>query len=833
MQIDIHDIVIASLLHDIGKVMQRAELAKPLQFEDRCPLNKNSYPSRLHVMWTESFFHENPVRSDLTWWEKLAALAASHHKTESFEPRSEKWIADCIAMGDRISSNWDRGESEKSNSLKYKKRPLYPVFDKVNLDLNKPKSETNFGKYSIPMMPKSSFTEQIISSGQIYNLADETKSKSEQYRSLFDHFSLRFRLLAESYDNRQISKEQFSNSLEYLVQEFFWCVPSNTMESQPSNSLYHHSRMTAAVASALFSAYKKNPEDMPENPEPSKIHLPFLLLGGDLSGIQDYIFDLNPEKSKLVSKTLRARSCKVKIISDMVIHSVINTLGLSWLNVLSDVGGKFMILIPSTEKMKSGLIAIRKNCENDFIKKFQGILSLNLNWETEIHLDDLNQVKLENTMRQVNLNFDNSKKQKHITHFTESGKWNSSNFMVDSKPVYADNLCPICARHAVSNQDSEDSLCVNCSEDRSLGAKLPKMGYGIIQSEKQYDTVIAMENLKVYFSMKQEPPKKNLGNSLCFAFRHQDKQEYVLPVRNIASHLPTDNGDNILTFDEIAERAVDSVTARGVAMNAILKGDVDNLGSLISVGLKSNEYPNSITKYSTFSTEMDYFFSQLLPEMVKAKYPDIYIIYSGGDDFALLGPWNTVICFTQKLNELFKIFVNGNPDIHFSAGIELLHGRQPIGRAVQRAERNLKDSKSHPARNNKNTSTHENDKHAVTLLGSTLKFDQLPALIDLAEKMDEWLSNETGFTTQFIYRLMQYTDMHISYKDSSRAKDLMYVSHLSYDSRRNIKKSRYRDEILNAVQTWMDVDYPLMEYLKIPIQIALYTNRKTPRRVEE
>ena len=53
--IDVYDMALAGLLHDVGKVMQRAEVEIGRdKYEEYCPTFKG-VPSHQHVMWTRLF----------------------------------------------------------------------------------------------------------------------------------------------------------------------------------------------------------------------------------------------------------------------------------------------------------------------------------------------------------------------------------------------------------------------------------------------------------------------------------------------------------------------------------------------------------------------------------------------------------------------------------------------------------------------------------------------------------------------------------------------------------------------------------------------------------
>ncbi len=133
--IDVYDMALAGLLHDVGKVMQRAEVEIGRdKYEEYCPTFKG-VPSHQHVMWTRLFFDSllsKPGRD----WERIANLAASHHNASAFANQSdpEYWLIQCLINADRVSANWDRpDEDEASPRGSYKKKELLSIFTDVFL----------------------------------------------------------------------------------------------------------------------------------------------------------------------------------------------------------------------------------------------------------------------------------------------------------------------------------------------------------------------------------------------------------------------------------------------------------------------------------------------------------------------------------------------------------------------------------------------------------------------------------------------------------------------------------------------------------------------------
>ena len=133
--IGVYDIALAGLLHDVGKIMQRAEVdISKDRYEIYCPQH-NSIPTHQHVMWTRQFF-DNVLSAPGRDWEAVANLAASHHNPSAFAnvTHPDYWLVQCLINADRVSASWDRKPDEETEERgAYKKKELGSVFSDIFL----------------------------------------------------------------------------------------------------------------------------------------------------------------------------------------------------------------------------------------------------------------------------------------------------------------------------------------------------------------------------------------------------------------------------------------------------------------------------------------------------------------------------------------------------------------------------------------------------------------------------------------------------------------------------------------------------------------------------
>ncbi|MGB0848569.1 MAG: type III-A CRISPR-associated protein Cas10/Csm1 [Thiolinea sp.] len=141
---------------------------------------------------------------------------------------------------------------------------------------------------------------------------------------------------------------------------------------------------------------------------------------------------------------------------------------------------------------------------------------------------------------------------------------------------------------------------------------------------------------------------------------------------------------------------------KGIAALMTLKGDVDDLGRIFKDGLPRPGF----AKTAALSRQMNAFFSLWLPYRCKQRpavttdqappdYRNTYTVFAGGDDFFLIGPWHSTILLAQEMREKFRLYVAGNPQVHFSAGLSMSKPSLPVNYLAHHAEAALSDAKDH------------------------------------------------------------------------------------------------------------------------------------------
>ena len=178
-----------------------------------------------------------------------------------------------------------------------------------------------------------------------------------------------------------------------------------------------------------------------------------------------------------------------------------------------------------------------------------------------------------------------------------------------------------------------------------------------------------------------------------------------------------------LTFEDIANRS------KGNKALSVLKADVDHLGLMFSQGLSA--CGGGLPAIAGLSRMMDLFFSFYVHDLVAREFGDCYVVYSGGDDLMVVGPWDATIELAQRLYRRFRDFTAWNPSITLSAGVAIVKPGFPIARSAEMASEAEQRSK-------------DGGRDRFTVFGVTTGWDKLTVLHDFASYLSDQLALESS-----------------------------------------------------------------------------------------
>ena len=861
-------IAMAGLFHDIGKFADRKLLKfSNSYFNDNADLylpSKDGRFTHYHSLCTAAFIEQMAEhlpdelnRGDWGDGESLIFLAAGHH-----DPKTPmQWL---IAIADRVSSGWDRDKYDDMHKQpippkEYRKTRLVPIFEQLTTNSKADSEGGESFQYCYPLEALSPTSIFPGSSDQIRPQDDN--AAMEEYRLLYNQFTDGLERLGQ----RNVNVAQWFEVFDSLLMICTSSIPAARVgKVVPDVSLYDHSRMTAAFATAAYLFHAKTDSlaiDSIRNYDDKK----FSIINGDFRGIQTFIFGRFGESAKYRSKVLRGRSFAVSLFTELAADLLCREIGLPFTSVILNAAGKFTILAPNLpethqavkrveQKINDWLInialgetvivfsTVEASC-NDFVTgNFIGL------W------DQMTEAMLEKKLESIDLNQYGGAVEGYLDSFVvEPG---------------LPPICTVCGKRpsvpgACETAYVRDarSICNICRDHIYLGTNLVK-GYQLAiastkaifgdNEEQLFEPIFGHYQLSY---LKQPMSPKWEGNHVYSVWDLGSDPEQLflknVPVKFISGYVPCyssedskddrilrnhkDKGDvpdqiNIgdpLTLNDIACKALNFSAGgsklEGTQMLGVLKADVDHLGLLLSCGLKEERF--TVSRLATISRQLNYFFAVYLPHRLQSddKFKDVYTVFAGGDDLFLIGPWNTIIKLAPIIDDSFTSYVCNNPEVHLSAGVSLHKPHTPIDSMAIAAEGAIDKAKS-------------GGRNRFTIYSEVAEWSVVREMTAIREKMESWL--DRGWVSRvFFYRLNEFIRMAAYEKQLSgeaeiRLSDMActkWRALLVYSAERNIAKKVKGDEHKKIVQEitqtltgWLDT---YGNKLKIPVWSILYDRR--------
>jgi len=453
MDDSVSNIIIASLLHDIGKFKQRAFGGD----ENKCSTISKSIEglilpsdlSRRHSLWTYDFFEndliplttDKNIKSPNLKWKKIALLASNHHNPSAGDE-------EIIAEADRLSASQDRIKDDENHykSGDYLKKHLKPIFRNITLEDDRYKIG-HFGYNLNKLEPYNIFP---------YNINGEITLLTDKYQELWQKF---IKDLTNIFKND--NTDLFIDSLLYLLEKYTWCIPSATNDKYNDISLFDHSITTCAIAVALYIYNNSESED--------KLEKQFLLFSADLSGIQQFIFQNQKESYKGNSKIIRARLFYIASITHAYYLLLCKKLGIPPFIQLINAGGKFVLLLPNLKSIKNKIEEFKNEIDDWLFKTHYGNFSIICDYSIEAGKNDLGQKKFPEILNEINYKISLAKSRKYES-ILKKGE------CVINLANIGNETCKSCGIKELNGKDKEEHKCDFCE---NLFGSSPKLVGGI------------------------------------------------------------------------------------------------------------------------------------------------------------------------------------------------------------------------------------------------------------------------------------------------------------------------------------------------------------------
>ncbi|MCL4215588.1 MAG: type III-A CRISPR-associated protein Cas10/Csm1 [Candidatus Hydrogenedentes bacterium] len=797
---NVYEIAIGALLHDIGKFMQRAHRPDDgLGPQSRgmenvlCPVFQGRYSHR-HVLYTNEFVERLPFLPQGISKSHVANLASFHHRPET----PEQVI---IRDADHLSSGMDRqsdSEDAPGGPARFRSVRLRSVATAIGPDGLSLMANTGFPLARLDAeaaFPRTGLLEEDL---------------TEEYLRLWKQF-----ITAWDANECKEPAGYIARALGVL-ESYTWCIPSAT-NALPDISLYDHLKTTAAIAVALAGA-------PPDNEKP------FLLAAADLTGIQKYIFGFKMGAGGL-ARRLRARSLNAGIYCQSAVLKILHHLEMPLTQVILMAGGKFHLLLPNTPEARACLERTAAEASEWLMDVSAGETALAL---AHIPCARGDIEDFSPTLGRLHQALRDERFRASHTRLIRDGRWAEDAFIFDPLVGRDEQLCDCCGKNAGRaqyNQDGEEiTICGQCDDDGRAGALLPKSRYiaFFTDASGEYATPAGSYTLYNDAGLARAQPAGAwiiLDLDGCV-----DQQFPRLPLLGQvwARWAPKHDDGTLLEFTEIADHA------QGVASLAYLKLDVDDLGWMFAQGFKGpvRDYA-SISRIATLSRTLEVFFRAHIERLLQDRFPMVYLVYSGGDDVLALGPWNQVIDLAERIREDFRDFAPGNGEWKLSAGIALARPHIPVLTAADFADQLLDVSKTVSAEGpvpwlqDAPFEARQGGcaKDRITVFETSIPWSRFSAVMRKAEAVRDWMLDGT-LNTGKVRRLMACANLYREFQRTRDTRHFAYAPMLAYDLRRNWKEETDAER---AAKAWAAAlatpDSEDMQVLRFICEYALYSVR--------
>lgn len=686
MNTAIEQIEKAALLHDIGKLIQRAYNR----------YKKGDSHSNVGVEFLKTYAADLPA-------EILRAVANHHGEEISKTKLNRDDISYIVYEADNIAAGTDRREKENADWGFKREQSLESIFNSFG------KNDTN---YAFKLGG-------LLQEGSRYPLLNDdnnVKAERENYTKLAQFIEVNFR--QKSVNAMGI------NELLSILEATMSYVPSSTQKKEIADiSLYDHVKMTAAFAAAMYkyfaannitdyrtACYKNYKEYQGKNM--------YLLVSGKISGIDDFIYTV-PSKGEL--KSLRGRSFYLEIMVEHLADEILTALGLNRASLLYTGGGEFYMLLPNTSEADKILkqakakinhwflahygtrlylsLAATVCTANEFMADGEGAGSVYARLARYLANDELKGYE-DNELRAL---------------FNPNSSYNL---------VQGERECAICHNSAVSlepyGEFNDIEVCPACRKLYGLGKAILNDGV-LTVLDKELPQTIALptlgNNANRYLAAipYDELPKFNADIVRLYVKNEMQTGEKLAAHILVGDYTARNADGRLLDFNELAR--LSGSDSKGIKRLGVLRADVDDLAAAFVEGFPAKIA--TLSRTSALSRTIALFFKYYVNDLCAGKLKNrfslfgyeksaprkVHIIYSSGDELFLVGAWDDLLELSVDIYNAFASLTNKK--LSFSAGFGLFHSGYPIAAMAREANFLVDKAKAVP------------DKNAIALFGLT------------------------------------------------------------------------------------------------------------------
>ena len=666
---EIRDITLGALLHDIGKLVQRA---------DPEPTSKTH--QRFGSDWLERFEFLSTYSGYALW----------HHSADARREKVPSVMivnqADMLAAGERSPHDEENPQEWARDAL------LLSIFSKIKLCSEGVKRDEGTG-FAAHYYPLKKADEVLFPVGS----KEVTRATRDDYAKLLEGLEK---------DLRTVEPIFSVNILTVLLEKYLSFVPGDTRvepsspDKDPDISLFDHMMLTAAIASCIY-AYLRDEEKSDEKWSEELIYNSdekrFLIVDVDISGIQAFIYNIS---SKGALRSLRARSFYLDMACENIANRILKECGLERTNLIYSGGGRARLLLPNILNAKSTLKDVEEKANLFFRKQFGGGAGVNLAWEEFSASEMMGSNKADGDKRdypQVLAALGSRLEARKSGRISEEVMAHGFDILGPFEPgrdecrvchVESDELVPL---REVSEDEEELLVCRPCKGLYELGAALRSIKKVWIAEGASTHGAPSMPlpfgHLLWRGAENHKGSNGEPGVVLCGRWEmdsYDSHNDYGLGYPHYRE------GED---FADLAGRSC------GEHWLGVLRMDVDDLGAIFREGIEEGE--RSFSRISVLSRMMNRYFREILPKVLSGikdgcehftvlenpAFPRaLEIVYAGGDDLFIVGAWSDLVEAAFDISSAFKLYTCNNPSVHISGGLFVGKPDHPLSDLARLAE---------------------------------------------------------------------------------------------------------------------------------------------------
>ena len=827
-------LVKGALLHDIGKVVYRANEG----------LGDHSIAG---ATFLGSYTEDK---------ELLRCVQYHHGKQLSRAIIPDTSLAYLVYEADNLASALDRREFDEGTMVEGqtfdKNMPLISVFHTFGGNISNTEQKYHLRGLDVASNYNYPKDGNILATSDTYKML---------YHTMKDNFSV------QSIDAMTV------NELLRIYEDTTSFVPSSTYRKEVADiSLYMHSKLTAAIATSMKLYFQENGiEDYKKycftDSKLFREQEAFMMISGDVSGIQDFIYTV-PSTGAL--KSLRGRSVYLEILLESIIDSLLEDLQLSRCNVLYSGGGHFYILGPATETAK-GIVSALEVAVNQWLLEHVGTkLYISLGMATCTGNDLINGEKQHKLFGEASRETGKGK----ISRYTKKNLEDLFNPNSSINSVReGDKECSICHTSSVELKvygNTESLACHMCDSLYYLGEVLVQSEESVLGIAEEQEVLEMIPSIPIYSSnatnlyVISKRKLEELGYSATwkhiYVINEAETGSKVATRLWIADYVSRKSNGEVYTFEDLAQMS--GTEKVGIQRLGVLRADVDNLGAAFISGFisdtKENPYHfNTFSRYADLSRALSMFFKVGVNKIVSgnvngvedvkdtyrlwdkdtSEKGHIHIIYSGGDDVFLVGPWDELIEVAIDIRNRLKDLTGGK--ITMSAGLGMFTHNFPITKMAEITGKLESTAKDMPEKDSialfgfdtsnqgqKTTCyhTYQWDQFIDSVLDG--KFKILQSL--LAVSRDGVVSETTRmpFMRTSMYRIMELLEEIVKAKANTihKARLLYTLSRMEPEKATEQQKEAYQ-KFVATMYNWIQTKESVRELLSA-IHLLIYSLRE-------